>query len=284
VEVVVPEQTVVFKVPQLGILTISGPDSETFLHGQLTCEVRNLQSSGWFSGGYCNPQGKLISNFHAKKQQDTFFLVLESALLESTLTQLKKYAVFSKVEIHDRSSSYELIAHWGQQLNETESENLLHPTLALTLQDATDTEITLVNSPNLWQQATFAIGWFSVPLELSQEHLPQVFNLDLQAGISFKKGCYIGQEPIARMHYRGQTKRRAARFIGQAHDLPSVNNTLLLKVGENWRRAGAILSAVRYDGEVVALVALASVDIEEAAEFRIEGQDDSQFTHCPLKT
>jgi len=124
-------------------------------------------------------------------------------------------------------------------------------------------------------------GWVDVPAAMAAEHIPQMLNLDLNQGINFKKGCYIGQEIVARMHYKGQNKRVTHCFLGQCKQLPETGQLIEKKVGENWRRSGAVLSAVRYHNDVVALYAVGPIDLEPTDLFRMQGQDDSQFTLCP---
>nr|WP_228517624.1 hypothetical protein [Aliidiomarina indica] len=122
------------------------------------------------------------------------------------------------------------------------------------------------------------LGWPLVASSQQQEHIPQTLNLDQLGAVSFKKGCYIGQETIARMHYKGQTKRRMQLLVGKCTEIPTENDVVERQVGDNWRRAGAVLSSVRYDSEVVAVQAILPVDLDESSPLRIKGQDDSQFT------
>lgn len=287
-EVIIPQDPQSFQVTNLTLVHISGNDASSFLQGQLTCDMKSLQDWSWIAGGYCNAQGKLISAFRLAKIDDVYQMLLPKLLAGQVIENLKKYAVFSNVDISEQTNK-EFVAHWVENSNDiyssrVEQQNegktwLLHKDLKLTIQDKLNNNIP--NSEYNWEQAMFAIGWVDVPEGLAGTQLPQAFNLDINEGINFKKGCYIGQEAIARMHYRGKTKKRAVRFLGSCETLPSSEQTLQVKVGENWRRAGAILNSVRYHDGVVALIALVSADLEETAQCRVEGQDDSQFTRCP---
>ncbi|RTE87099.1 MULTISPECIES: folate-binding protein YgfZ [Gammaproteobacteria] len=283
-----PQETIKFPVSSLNLLKVSGADAVTYLQGQLTCNVKTLENGHWIPGGYCTVQGKLLSAFRVGKFNDEFLIILPADNAELVLTNLKKFGVFSKVEITDETHRFIFSAAWSSNSSnnsgtlEYSEESLIWniaPSITLTVEESDKAQSE--DSDNVWQQAMFATNWIDVPSTMLGEQLPQAFNLDVNDGINFKKGCYLGQEAVARMHYRGQTKRRASRFLGNADVLPRPGETLQTKVGENWRRAGAILSAVRYHDGVVALVALVSVDLEASAQCRVEGQDDSQFTRCP---
>jgi folate-binding Fe-S cluster repair protein YgfZ len=82
------------------------------------------------------------------------------------------------------------------------------------------------------------------------------------------------------MHYKGMNKRRLLQLTGVAKSTPTPTDQLEVKLGENWRRAGAVISAVRYDSDVIAIQAVLPSDIEATAQLRIKGQDDSKFTPC----
>ncbi|MCV5397138.1 tRNA-modifying protein YgfZ, partial [Escherichia coli] len=91
----------------------------------------------------------------------------------------------------------------------------------------------------------------------SGQFIPQATNLQALGGISFKKGCYTGQEMVARAKFRGANKRALWLLAGSASRLPEAGEDLELKMGENWRRTGTVLAAVKLeDGQVVVQVVM----------------------------
>lgn len=289
--------------PELGVIRATGADAEQFLQAQLTCDLRNLDDSHWLPGGHCDAKGKLWSVFRIFRSGDDFLLVMDQRLLPKSLAELKKFSVFNKVEFTDDSAQWQSDLFLGESFpNELANVSIPHHLnelsvhdntyflrlgehVVLSLRPATQDSWPSESNSALAQIADMQLGWPLFPESQQQEHIPQTLNLDLIGAVSFKKGCYIGQETIARMHYKGQTKRRMQYLVGRCTELPTENDIIERRVGDNWRRAGAVLHAVRYDSEVVAVQAILPVDMEDSGPLRIKGQDDSQFTPCPqLKT
>lgn len=163
--------------PDQGCILVTGPQAMTFLQGQLTCDVKNCPTLG----GYCNTQGRLISIFHLLKnetsEQDTYYLLCPLEILDSTLKTLKKYAMFSKVTLSNITEHLEV---------QTPSDLNHWKTLDI-----------LARIPQLTDKTQ---GLF----------LPHHVNLPQLGGVNFKKGCYLGQEIIARMEYRSKIKKHLA--------------------------------------------------------------------------
>lgn len=211
------------------LLVVSGPDAETFLQGQLTCDVKSLGSTARL-GGHCTPKGRLISSFLLVKLADqSFGLRVHASIVEPALTALKKYIVFSKAEIH--LSEWVGLAAIG---NNSFSHSSISPP-SNTMQTASDGGITIRHDPNtievwgqsstiidLWQNLTTSFspcppatwslrqiqqGIVDICAETSEQFSPQALNFEELDAVSFKKGCFTGQEIIARMHYKGQAKK-----------------------------------------------------------------------------
>ncbi len=169
--------------PDHGCILIWGPQAEIFLQGQLTCDVKSCPTFG----GYCNTQGRLISLFrllqNPLEQDKGYCLECPLEILESTLHTLKKYAIFSKVTIENISQISENIPELdiGTQINQLQTLDILSKTPQLTSKTQ---------------------GMF----------LPHHVNLPELKGVSFNKGCYLGQEIIARMEYRSKIKKHLAIF------------------------------------------------------------------------
>jgi len=284
-----------------GVLTAEGPDADKFLQSQLTCDVQELGSDSgknWVRGGHCDAKGKLWSTFYltsaagsAADESKRYFFFMPKATLSATLKEFEKFGVFHKVEFKDISDTCRVMAVAGTNAHsaaesvssepvatELPEPLLLQSDLALT---AVKTLPDNVQPESEWTLITISHVWPQLAESQVQQFVPQMLNLDLLDGINFKKGCYIGQETVARMHYKGQVKKRTFCVTGTASKLPEPGEQLEKQIGENWRRAGEILQAVWYDDGVVALLAVMSADTESDTRLRIKGQDDSQFTLCP---
>jgi folate-binding protein YgfZ len=158
----------------LSLLKISGLDAGKFLQGQLTCDVSALADRQFILSAHCNPQGRVVSLFYLIFLDNAYYLLMPADMLAITQAALKKYAVFFKTTLEDASN---------------ELENVL---------------------AQICKPALFDIqaGVPRIHPETSGAFLPHDINLDQLGAISFEKGCYTGQEIIARMQYRGKLKKR----------------------------------------------------------------------------
>lgn len=224
----------------LGLLEISGADAITFLQGQVTNDVKLLVGNNAHYSAYCTPKGRMLALFLAFAHFDHIHLQFNRELLEPIMKRLKMYVMRSKVEIKDVSDS---IVRFGingpqaasilalshanipsQDYELMSSENctiLKLPTIdgchrfeiftdginAPAIWDALKAHCQLVNKP-CWDWLEIQAGIPDVTPRTQEQFVPQMLNLDIINGISFKKGCYTGQEIVARTHYLGSVKRR----------------------------------------------------------------------------
>lgn len=289
---------VIIDLPNLGLISATGPDMQNFLQGQLTCDVQELKAGNWLLGSHCDAKGKLWSIFRAIRSDDQISLIQNKSTIAKSLSELKKFSVFNKIELDDTSNQHRFFVVAGKDAaaevalltgvtpSDSHSSNAnihilrLMPWAYLCVVPS-DFQLDRELVPETyWHAIQIENGWPNFASVQQETFIPQMLNLDTLAGISFKKGCYIGQETIARTHYKGQNKRRLIRLIGEAKSTPAPADQLEIQLGENWRRAGAVISAVRYDNDVIAIQAVLPIDIEAQAKLRIKGQDDSKFTPC----
>lgn len=155
-----------------GFLSIVGENAKKFLQGQLTCNLDEVTAAESRLGAHCNPQGRVISLFRLFLQDGNYYMQMPRELIPVAMQALQKYAVFFKVTLTDVSNSF--------------------------TSDRTD--ILLRDSSSISQ------GIPAIYPETSEKFLPHELNLPELNAISFNKGCYTGQEIIARMHYRGKLK------------------------------------------------------------------------------
>jgi len=168
-----------------GALLISGDDAERFLQGQLTCDVSSLADKSAL-GAYCNLKGRMIALFYIQKYQDVFRLFMPQSIIQTIEATLKRYVLRSKVII-EKSSAHVIVTNQNFELLDDLPDSLQPENAWLALQ--IQSGIGFLNHNT--------IGLF----------LPQELNIDTLGGVSFTKGCFLGQEVIARLHYRGQLKK-----------------------------------------------------------------------------
>ncbi|MEO9654519.1 CAF17-like 4Fe-4S cluster assembly/insertion protein YgfZ [Marinomonas sp.] len=245
-----PSNKIIAKQTHIGVLTVKGNDAEKFLQGQLTCDLTKLSDSNGLYGAVCNVKGRIISNFFLLGKQQDILMVMPLDVLEKTLNHLKKYAVFFKVELTNSSTDYAVSTHI-QASDESATNSKLAETFPVT-QEEDQLTLTLASYPMLveWciQSALEAEiieqdAHLAEPMQLlmarpliteaqSEETLPQWLNMQSNGGISFTKGCYTGQEIIARMQYRGKSKKQLALIswqgkIGDSLDILDANEKVI---------------------------------------------------------
>ena len=212
----------------LSIIKISGDEAANFLQGQLTNDV-NLLDQCWQYTGYCNPKGRLLALFRLWKINNHFFALLPNDLVEPITKRLRMYIMRSKVTIEIDENS-EVTGH----LNNEELTKQ-YPNLIKEINLLEDKNVTVTNGATLlkigsryilikerennsmprtndfadeWAYHNILSGIPEINSSNSELFIPQMINLDYLNGISFKKGCYTGQEIVARMHYLGNLKQR----------------------------------------------------------------------------
>ena len=210
------------ELPNIGLIKIQGKDAKKFLQGQLTCNVELLTPTKSCMGAHCTPQGRVISLFYLLFLEDAYYLLMQKSMVAIAISALKKYAVFFNTDITDASHTRRTI---GCDLSELSHEQLpsvgyisISPTskrysitgAANDIQSIWDalSKQTTVTTANQWQHQQIDEGIPDIYPETSGKFLPHEINLDKLNAIHFDKGCYTGQEIIARMHYRGKLKTR----------------------------------------------------------------------------
>ena len=195
-----------------GFLELSGEDSKKFLQGYTTCNLETLTPEKAQIGAICDIQGRVITSFLLVEIKGKLILRMSKDLVEQTLRFLSKYIVFSKAEVKDISN--ELFCHGI----DVAKSNFMH---VKPLDNGL--EIDLGNRRELWlsekksNEEICLKDWTDLEIELShswissknsQLFLPQSLNYHEIDALDFEKGCYLGQEIIARMHFRGKLKKR----------------------------------------------------------------------------
>ncbi len=228
----------------LGQISVSGPDAKKFLQGQLTCHLDEITPVQSRLGAHCNPQGRVISLFRLFTFFDNYYLQMPRELIPIALKALQKYAVFFKVKLNDASDELSSVGYIGDTLPEMPSENDAQitqnewvgikvpgsPARYLYIGKPADIEFLQskfkASSEHEWKMQDIASGIPTIYPETSEQFLPHEIDLPKLNAINFNKGCYTGQEIIARMQYRGklkkhlyQTRIQTELLLARGHDI-----------------------------------------------------------------
>ncbi|MTD37185.1 tRNA-modifying protein YgfZ [Erwinia sp. CPCC 100877] len=293
------------------LATVTGQDSEKYLQGQVTADVALMTENQHLLAAHCDPRGKMWSNLRLFRRNGGFAFIERRSVRDAQLVALKKYAVFSKVTIEADDDAVLLgvagfqarsaLTNLFGQLPDTDTplvndgatqlmwlpwpaERFLIVTDAAgagRLTESLHGEAQLNNSDQ-WLALDIEGGLPVIDSANSEQFIPQATNLQVMGGISFKKGCYTGQEMVARAKFRGANKRALWLLEGRAGRIPEVGESMELKMGENWRRTGTVLAAVRLDdGRLLAQVVMNN-DMEEGSLFRVHEDEGGELTIAPL--
>lgn len=251
---------VAIALPSFSVIEVAGEEAESFLQNLLTNDIRTLTANTAQLSGFCNPKGRLLSLFYVIKREQNFLLVLATDLTESIAQRLNMFKLRSKVDITVRPElkvmgylsqaplTNQAIDFWsGVSLNGELTIYLpghLHRHLVISSGETTIKEESQIGAENLWTSADIKAGLPMVYLQSKEQFTPQQLNLDLVGGVSFKKGCYPGQEVVARLHYLGKPSRRL--FLAQLKtvDIPEPNLEVANESGEV---AGHVVRAAMLD-------------------------------------
>jgi tRNA-modifying protein YgfZ len=246
----------------LGMLRAHGPDALAFLQGQLSNDVLLLRQPRVLLAGYHNPQGRVIALLRlVARAPDDVFAILPRELVASVAQRLGKFTLRAKVKLTDES------AHWqvggligGSRAPAAALPAELHGAAVIgttfAMRIATQPARWLCATPlaaaplftdcppaepRYWQRLSVAAGEPQVYAATSEEFVAQMLNLDALGAIAYDKGCYTGQEVIARAHYRGRVKRRLQRFVTAASGLLQPADTGVLEDGRHFKVVDAAI-------------------------------------------
>lgn len=275
----------------LAILRVRGVDTEKFLQGQLTCDLATVFAGQTRLAMHLSLKGRGMSSFRVLPAEDGVDLVTPRSRVEDTLAALKKYALFSKVTLEQDNERAALlfVGDAGAQLLHAydipvpgqPGEALFAPHTAVArlengarylllmehgraqkmLEQNTVNEL---GAADQWRLQDIIAGEGHIEAGGEDLWLPQVLNYDVLDGVNFKKGCYLGQEIVARMHFKGQLKQRMQRRDWSGEQAPATGTVLRNNAG---KAVGEIVTAVCRNGRVSALLVLR---LDHAGDLLIE--------------
>ena len=282
-------------VAHLAVLTVSGADAAHFLQGQITCDVSDITETQSSLGALCNPKGRAITTFLLVKTGAAFLMILPAELLMPVKKRLQRYVLRSDVTLTDSSDRHCLIGLCdpGPQagpLLSTRQQDLISVNFSATQSRylviaETDKAMALWServdhqgyrpeSSALWSYLDIVAGIPWLTTATSEEFIPQMLNLDRLGGVSFNKGCYTGQEIVARTHYLGKAKR--ALFLAEC-DTPSapIPNAMIIDDSGGAELAiGTVLQAT-HDRAGTLCKMLVVLQIADNGTYNLKLKDDT---------
>jgi len=296
-----------------GLVSVHGEDAQAFLQGQLTNDLRAVDEQHSQFSGYCTAKGRLLANFRLFRRGDSYYLCPPGEMIEPLIKRLRMYVLRSRVTLEDASDTF---VHLGVSGADSEEElkdftgaipEALHgvcqndqelivrvPGIHPSFEIFTDadrarelwTRLNVHSAPigaEAWQLLDIQAGIPMIYPQTSEAFVPQMVNLQLVDGVSFKKGCYPGQEIVARMQYLGKLKRRMYKARIDTGSTPEPGTDIYCS-SDPEQSAGKLVSAAGHpDGGCAALAVLQISSAGGDADLHLGGLDGPRLSleHLP---
>ncbi|MCX7172503.1 MAG: folate-binding protein YgfZ [Proteobacteria bacterium] len=230
--------TILAPLTDIGLIRVGGEDAAVFLHNLLTNDVNGLSTDGVQRNGFCNPKGRLLASFVIWREGTDIMIALSADLHAAILKKLSMYVLRSKVKLSDASDERMLIGLSGPEASKALTDLGPIPTESLKATSIDHGQVMRLDehrymlaldastAESVWRKLavgarpTVLAAWHWLEIQAGipiisaatqEEFIPQMINFELIGGVSFKKGCYPGQEIVARTQYLGKIKRRMYR-------------------------------------------------------------------------
>jgi hypothetical protein len=256
-----------------GLILAVGEEAESFLQNQFCNDVRKVTENLGQLNAYCNPKGRVLAFFRLFKTDDQYFLRMPRSILTDTLNRLRMFVLMTKVTLEDASNDLVIIGYAGpkaqQRLQvilgdapqETDAVNHHNGLTVIRISDTSPrfeiygkcedvselwsklaADATPVGS-NSWELLDIRDAIPEIVPETKEAFVPQMINLQGINALSFKKGCYPGQEIVARMHYLGKLKRRMFLAHIESNTPPAAGESLFAANSASGQGAGKVVRA-----------------------------------------
>ncbi|WP_414827988.1 tRNA-modifying protein YgfZ [Alteromonas sp. H39] len=301
----------VISLTHYGVIALEGEQCDEYLHGQLTVNTKSLTDSQVRHAAHCDFKGKAWALMNVLRHGDKTLLLMNKDALHHSIAQLQKYGVFSKVDIEDASDSYTQWFVTGEKAEEHLRSHFssLPDTVMTSVQSDSDI-VFRTDFPNngfwiltknedaiitpmrndeaiseydstVFEAIAIANGQPDVSGESVNQFVPQMMNVQALSGIDFDKGCYMGQEVVARTRFLGKNKRAAYSFCVPGATSVAVDDIVEKQIGENWRRGGTIIRAACL-GEESWIMAVLNNDTQPEDKHRLASNPELEFTPINL--
>lgn len=293
---------VIADLSHLGVIGVTGSDAETFLQGQFANDVTRVTEQHSQLNAYCSPKGRILAEFRLLKQAQGYLLVLPRSTVESVIKRLSMFVLRAAVTLADESDRLHNIGLAGQG-----ATALLRNQLGAAPGDPDEVlqhgELTVIRIPGdperyqilgpiesqmaiwnalrehgtcvgtaAWRALDIRAGLPEIPAALQDVWVPQMLNLHALGGISFKKGCYPGQEIVARTQYLGTLKRRMFRARSHGDTIPKPGDEIF-GGDDTGQSTGRVVSAAGSADLGYDLLAVLQIGDVEAKELHLGAPD-----------
>ncbi len=282
----------------LGLIQVEGEDALIFLQNQLSNDITHIDDTTCQLNSYSNHKGRMYAIFHVIRYQNGYLLILPKSQIEFLLPRLQMFVIMAKVTLNDVSEQWAKIGFQSialaQQLlptdnNVTRTESTLYirlnpdnPHRILLLTQTTDAqthwlqlkENLSVCQTNAWQLAQINEGIPSLSPETAEAFVLQMTNLHLLNGVSFKKGCYPGQEIVARTKYLGKAKKRMYLARIKSNTLPLPLEEICEQSSGSADGSGKVVLAAYADEQHCHLLIVANIKKAESTTLKLVQQPE----------
>jgi folate-binding protein YgfZ len=271
-----------------GLIAVRGPDAASFLHAQLTSDVAGLPALRTQYSGYCTPKGRVLATFLLWRTDDELTLQLPETLRADLQAKLSRYVLRSRVQVVSATGALRVYGLWGNEAPDVLRDIVGDiPASTHELVSAGGTRVArvpggrfIVAAPaqkaealrnalttrlpeapeSVWCQLEIEAGIPLVVRETQDHYVPQMLNFDLIGAVSYTKGCYPGQEIVARMHYLGRLKQRMYRIHVPGPGVPAPGDALCSAAFGDQASGGVLYAAPSGGGyDALAVVQTSSV-------------------------
>jgi len=248
------DASILAPLPHFGLFAINGADATDFLHGQLSSDVKALRPGNAQFASYCSPKGRVLANFLLWRQPDGFSALLSRDLAVPIRKRLAMFVLRSKVTVVDASDEYVVLGISGPAAEQVIRETMgvvpgvpfsvvtadagailalgdrryiavLRPDAAESAWIKLSARLVAAGEPAWrWLDIRAGVPWISAATQ--DQFVPQMANLELIGAVNFQKGCYPGQEIVARTQYLGKLKRRLFGFHADVGTAPAAGTPL----------------------------------------------------------
>ena len=292
----------------LGLLLITGDDRETFLQGQLSNNIADVSAGRSQLDALCTPKGRMLANLRLLPAKDGFFAVVAKDLVETTQKRLSMFILRSKVKITNAGDTRALLGIRGTltdflseaaalqkddarvlddgctlvRIAGEESRYLLAgPSTAVAQRRAAWQENAVIADAHAWLLDDIRAGLPLITAATSEAFVPQMANMELINGVSFTKGCYTGQEVVARMQYLGTLKRRMYR-VAIAGTCPAAGTALYAPDSKSAQGAGEVVMSAPVDAAHCEALIVTEIASATAGDVRLENAEGPKVEFLQL--
>lgn len=284
------DSNVICELDEFTVIKVSGNDAPSFLQGQFSNDVNALENGQCQLNSYNSPKGRMYASFYLAKLEDAYYITIPQDICDMVVKRLRMFVMRAAVtldpmendhcfgvsgkKICDKLSS--IVSLPGEVFSATQKDSDIFLKIGeqriLCFGENVNNVLSALNietekqDSKYWRRLDINSGIPNIFSSSQEEFVPQMVNFALIGGVSFTKGCYPGQEVVARMHYLGKLKKRMYRISLTSDDLPTPAENIYQKASENTQSVGQIVDAqYNEQGNIDALAVLQINSAENSA-------------------